>query len=334
MAKAVTSNPPAAADLKADGRRYLPELVRGDIVLAHLHRYGLVELRADQRVNDADKLLLSKVCELIATIAGPESAALKGYLTSSWYRANNLDVTEAGNDLVEHWFIEGAKEGRIPALNLKAVLQDVVSERESTIRQSLREAIVELQNAKKESLDRERDLEAEIEAAHRERRTIAAHLTASVERERNFTAQVLEETQQAAVRREADETEARHAEREWLLRDERQHIERETVEKLQRLERELVQTRSRARDEVNAVLVGMAARERGFIAEFSRQQELIDQERQHVRSQFLAIWDDLIAWIASLKRAPLHEKFALLRPADGILPLKLIRNRFAAPDES
>src|SRR5262245_31397604 len=196
-----------------------------------------------------------KISELIQAIALPDSNCLKVQLNSSWYLNENQDVAQAGVDPYVHWLKSGMTEGRLPASDLIAFVRELAAEREQALRLASEEQERALRRLQHESHEREKVLDAEIvQTKLKVRDEIEAQLRTLAEREQAF--RLASEEQERALGR----------------------LQHESHEREKVLDAEIVQTKLKARDEIEAQLRTLAERERAFAEQLTQLQHAVSEE--------------------------------------------------------
>ena len=288
----------------------------------------------------------AKIAELMNAVAVPDSNLLKAQLSGSWYLQQNPDIVAAGVDPYEHWLNNGMIEGRLPASDSVVLARDLVSEREHSLRVAIEEKERELHQVQHESLERQKVLEVEIvQTRLHARDEVDAQFRTWAERERAFAEQ-LSQLQQAASQERTAQMEAaqqqisalaeQHAQREQSLRvaieeQERElhQVQHESLERQRVLEAEIVQTKLKARDEVDAQLRTLAERERASAEQLSQLQQAASQERASLKDQYSRV---LLGLNNKLGAIQLTWAWRLTAPLRGFFGLFGIKSDFSPID--
>ena len=232
----------------------------------------------------------AKIAELIQSVAQSDSSLLKAHLNGLWYRQQNQDVVRLGKDLVEHWFTTGVHEGRIPALDPIALVQELIREREQSLQTAIAEKDRQLAQAEYDVTDKQKALAAELaQTKLKLRYEVDTQMRTLAERERQLNEQ-FEQLQHTVSLPNAEQqiaeltTKLQRSEQllqATILEKDRdlQQFQRTALVRQKALEAELGQAKLRAHNELEAQTRMLAERERVFAKQIIQFQHTASQER-------------------------------------------------------
>src|SRR5258706_11014389 len=209
----------------------------------------------------------------IRNIAAPSSGVLRQALREEWYKANNADVVSQGMDPEMHWHNYGHAEGRLPAKDLRALVENLVAERVQLQHARLCDALSASENQQYKLIESLREREVHFDARLEEWRKGA-------QRERELD----RESAQLQLAARAEEFERREAEftQELInLKAEVLSAHKDADESSKTLRNEIVSLRLRARYEVEALLRSEAEKESELRESYGKEIEALraDKER-------------------------------------------------------
>src|SRR5258706_392578 len=188
----------------------------------------------------------------IRNIAAPSSGVLRQALREEWYKANNADVVSQGMDPEMHWHNYGHAEGRLPAKDLRALVENLVAERVQLQHARLCDALSASENQQNRLIESLREREVHFDARLEEWRRGA-------QRERELD----RESAQLQITARAEEFERREAEFTQELINVKAEVlsaHKDADDSSKTLRNEIVSLRLRARYEVEALLRSEAAK--------------------------------------------------------------------------